>query len=208
MISRRVSGIAAVWLAALAFSGLGVWQIARGQARQAWLEAQSSQVPTAIRGTYLADRQLLLDGQAHDGTPGYEVWTPLRRADGQLLIVNRGWVPQPAPALPAPGGEILVSGVWRSLPQPALRLEAGPCRPAAFPAVVQYPRDQELSCLLGAPVLNGVLLLDAKEPGGFVRQWNVGGFPPARHYAYAAQWFGLALVAAVMLIRLSRGSKT
>lgn len=208
MISRGGAGIVALLLAVLAFGSLGAWQVARGQARQAWLDAQASQSPTAIRGTYLADRQLLLDGQAHDGVPGYDVWTPLRRNDGQLLIVNRGWVPQPAPALPAPGGEVSVNGTWRSLPQPALRLESGSCSGAVFPVVVQYPRADDLKCLLGTGVLDGELLLDPKEPGGFVRQWNVAGFPPARHYAYAAQWFGLALVAAVMLIRSFRGSKT
>ena len=47
----------------------------------------------------------------------------------------------------------------------------------------------------------------SQAPGGFVRDWSEAGFPPARHYAYAAQWFGLALVGLVFLFRQLRKPK-
>jgi cytochrome oxidase assembly protein ShyY1 len=37
-----------------------------------------------------------------------------------------------------------------------------------------------------------VVLLDASEPDGYLRDWQPPGFPPARRIAYAVQWFGLA----------------
>jgi surfeit locus 1 family protein len=199
---RRNLGLLACLLVVVAGSALGRWQVSRGQDRQQYLDALVAQPPQAERGIYLASRQLLLDGQSHAGVPGYHAWTPLQLATGELLVVDRGWVPQPAPALPAPVGEVGVTGRWRPLPRAALRLRAAVACPAAsFPAVVEYPSAAELRCLLGASVRDGVLQLDPAVPGGFVRDWGEAGFPPARHYAYAAQWFGLALVGLVFFVR-------
>lgn len=214
--TRRTAGLVACALLAAGGCALGAWQIARGHARAAYLEAIAAQAPQQVRGVYLADRQLLLDGMAHDGNPGYHVWTPLKLASGELMMVDRGWLPaaqgsrNAAIGTPsAPAGEVEVFGRWRPLPRPAIRLAApSPDCPAhEFPRLVQYPAAAELRCLLGADVRDGVMQLDPAASGGFVRQWNEAGFPPARHYAYAAQWFGLALVAAVMGVRLVRGMR-
>jgi cytochrome oxidase assembly protein ShyY1 len=205
------------------FASLGTWQLHRGEAKQRLLEAMQRQDGAALKlsaaaastptpqraeatGSYRADRQLLQDGQSHDGVPGYHVWTPLALTDGGLVVVDRGWVPQPAPAsLDAPAARVTVSGWWRELPEPGLRLaRAGDCVAGArFPAVVLYPEHRELDCLLGQAVAPGLLLLDPRVPGGFVREWGVAGFPPARHYAYAVQWFGLGVAAAVLFVKLN-----
>ncbi len=44
-------------------------------------------------GEYLADEQLLVRNRPLDGTYGYEVLVPLRLGDGDVLVVDRGWVP-------------------------------------------------------------------------------------------------------------------
>lgn len=219
------------WLltaAALAlFGALGVWQLRRGLAKEAMLSTlgdtaapaeplSAATVPprglelrrAAATGTYLADRQLLQDGQSLRQRPGYHVWTPLRLADGAVVIVNRGWVPLDRSGVDgaAPSGETTVRGFWRSLPEPGVRLgDAAPCPPVPkFPAVVLYPRAAELDCLLGQPVLGGLLLLDADVPGGFVREWTDLGFPPQRHYGYAVQWLGLAVASLILFLVVNR----
>lgn len=207
---------------------LGTWQLHRGQAKQAMLDhyaAAGTQAAVAfnpkqlatlqplrveLSGRYDDQRQLLLDNQSNHQRPGYEVWTPLRLADGALLIVNRGWIPQsgtraqpPSPA--APQGEQKISGYWRALAEPGMRLGQPACEKATrFPQIVNYPKAAELQCTLGEPVLNGELLLDAKAGGGFVREWNFdNGFPPTRHYGYAAQWYALALTLLAFFIKLN-----
>ena len=45
-----------------------------------------------------------------------------------------------------------------------------------------------------------LVLLDAAEPDGYVRNWAPPGFPPMRHIGYAVQWFGLALTLAVIYV--------
>jgi cytochrome oxidase assembly protein ShyY1 len=210
------------------FGALGQWQLGKGLAKQRMAAALADRaaepeiISTALgaphglhvrraraSGTWLPERQLLLDGQSNQHRPGYRVWTPLLLADGTAVLVDRGWIPHHRAGFDAavPAGAATVTGAWRALPQPALRLEGTVNCPAekAFPAVVLYPTGDDAECLLSRPVLAGLLLLDADARDGFVREWTDFGLPPARHYGYAAQWFALALAAVVMFIAVNRG---
>ena len=48
-----------------------------------------------------------------------------------------------------------------------------------------------------------MILLDASEPDGYVRNWVVRGTTPDRHLGYAVQWFAFAALAAAMWFTLS-----
>jgi len=209
------------------FSALGAWQVRRGAAKEA-LIAQLTDRATApelvshalgappdgemrralASGRYLADHQLLQDGQSNQHQPGFHVWTPLVLADESAILVNRGWIPADRSGFDgsAPSGTVTVTGFWRALPEPGVRLAGTDncAAGAAFPAVVLYPTPHEVECLLKRPFAGGVLLLDAEAPGGFVREWTDFGFPPARHYGYAAQWFALAVAALVIFVVVNR----
>jgi cytochrome oxidase assembly protein ShyY1 len=209
------------------FCTLGAWQWRRGAAKEALQATLHDRSATAqilsyalgapyglewrraqATGRYLPDLQLLLDGQSHRHQPGYQVWTPLVLADASVVVVNRGWVPLDRAGFDgsAPVGVVTVSGFWRGLPEPGVRLEGpGNCAPEVkFPAVVLYPTADELECLFKRPVVGGLLLLDPEAPGGFVREWTDFGFPPQRHYGYAAQWFALGLAAIVIFLVVNR----
>ena len=217
---------------------LGIWQLHRGDqkkaldrqylaaAQQPPIELKAATAPLAglaataviARGTYLGERQLLLDDQVHGDMPGYNVWTPLRLSGGGLVIVNRGWVPHgpnrhTLPPLPVPEGEVSVPGLWRTLPEPGLHLNSG-CAPgkvsAEWPRIVLYPTAMDLDCFYGEPVMAGEVLLAPEAPAGYVREWRISseGFPPARHYAYAAQWFAFALTLLVLFVKFNLKRKT
>jgi surfeit locus 1 family protein len=213
--------------AVLLFGTLCAWQLQRGIAKTAQLGiltepplpaerlTAASAAPKDLElrraeatGRYLADRQLLQDGQSLRKRPGYHVWSPLRLRDGAVVLVNRGWIPLDRQGFDgsAPPGEVTVRGFLRSLPEPGVRLvDTQNCPSApAFPAVVLYPTAPELGCLLGPGVLAAVLLLDAAAPGGFAREWTDFGFPPERHYGYAVQWLGLAVAAVVLFVLVNR----
>ncbi|MDE2148547.1 MAG: SURF1 family protein [Gammaproteobacteria bacterium] len=257
---RRLAAATGWWLAlaggSAAFAALGMWQIRRGDTERlaiAQLQAERRAAPAPLargaglppqlfvrataHGIYDSARQVLVDGQAHDDVPGYDVLTPLRLDDGSLLLVNRGFVPAAAGprsravAPAAPAGPRSVVGLWRALPQPALRLggadactrdepvgktleghaparriDARRTEPAAgrWPRLFSYPSPAQLRCLYGSDLLSGELLLDADQPGGFVRDWQISpGFPPARHYGYAAQWFLFLLAWIALLVKLN-----
>lgn len=159
------------------------------------------------RGHYDSAHQILQDNQVFAGRAGYHVWTPLILADGRRLLVDRGWISrgtggraQP-PVPPAPSGLMAVQGRFRALPEPGLRLgQPPPCKPTTWPRILNYPTIETVRCLYPAAVINGLLLLDEDAAHGFERNWqlDIGGMSPARHYAYAAQWFALA--AAVIVV--------
>jgi cytochrome oxidase assembly protein ShyY1 len=72
-----------------------------------------------------------------------------------------------------------------------------------YPVVASFPTSTEIGQLVRvsswAPAAE-VVLLDAGEPDGYLRQWQAPGFPPIRHIGYAVQWFGLALTLFVIYI--------
>lgn len=209
--------------------GLGTWQLHRGMQKRALLDALSAPDSSGVleisgttrapagtdapraraSGTYEAKRSLLLDNQSRERVPGYHVWTPLKLADGTWLIVNRGWVAQNPdrrvlPDIPAPAVATVIEGHWRPLPRPGLRLGAESCTGTAWPRVVQYPTAKELSCLLGAPVADGILLLDGAPQDGLIREWTLPpALPPERHFAYAAQWYAFAATLLALFVKLN-----
>lgn len=208
---------------------LGTWQLQRGQqklALQATLDgaltrpaeplhrddpapAEQGGRHVTAQGRYLDARQLLLDNEGHEGRPGYHVLTPLQLDDGTLVLVNRGWVPQDGdrrrlPTVEVGGEPRRVDGLWRPLPTPGLRLAVDNCGGTGWPRVVQYPQAADLRCLLGDAVLPGVLLLSPQAADGYVRDWRVSaGFPPERHYAYAAQWYAFAATLLFLFVKLN-----
>ncbi len=211
---------------------LGLWQWHRGVAREAldaqYLSAEAaapialkvdSPVPkgadarlATVNGRYDGSRQLLLDNQVHDRMPGYHVLTPIRLASGGIALINRGWVAQNPdrsqfPPLPVPDADVEITGLWRSLPQPALRLEIDNCAAAdaLWPRIVGYPTAADLRCLYGPDTASGMLLLDPKAADGFLRDWTQADrrFPPQRHYGYAAQWFAFAATLLAIFLKLN-----
>jgi cytochrome oxidase assembly protein ShyY1 len=218
-------------LAVAALASLGLWQLHRGQQKKLLIEtyeqalkatpvplnrfpaavAPDHWMPVSLRGSYLADRQLLLDNQSQGEVAGFDVWTPLRMDDGTLVMIDRGWLPHGRKSeLPAaPAGTVELHGFWRNLPVPGLRLKADNCSNQGWPRAVEYPTIEDLRCLYAESPLPGVVLLSTDEGDGLVREWHPApGFPPERHYAYAAQWFGLSLTLLILSLRVLLKSST
>lgn len=49
--------------------------------------------PVSLTGEYLASKQLLVRDRVLGNDPGFEVLTPFRQTNGDVFIVDRGWVP-------------------------------------------------------------------------------------------------------------------
>jgi surfeit locus 1 family protein len=213
-----------VVLAALV--SLGRWQLQRADQKRELFDAfaagadatrlidlQTPPLPRyqhiEARGSYDGSRQLLIDNMTSaDGRAGYFVVTPFALADGGWLLVNRGWVPlgvsrSALPAIDVAGNPRRLLGRADRLPSAGLRMG----RPAGlgppFPAVANFPNHSDIERLLRETSWTHaaeLVLLDADQPEGYVRQWQPPGFPPLRHTAYAVQWFGLALALSVIYL--------
>lgn len=224
-----VTVIVAVLLPVLV--GLGFWQLDRANEKTAIrdryrergdmppvevtgapLSAEAMDFRRAeVRGRYRPEWTIFLDNQVLDGTPGYEVLTPLAiEGANRFMLVNRGWVPwgetrRKLPAIETPDGMMELAGRLRMPPKEYFTLEDDA-------EISEFrPRWQNLDLeryerLTGLSVSPLVLQLDPadSEGGGFVRRW------PAyqdnwiqRHKAYAVQWFALALTLAALYVVLN-----
>nr|WP_246736230.1 SURF1 family protein [Enterovirga sp. DB1703] len=153
-----------------------------------------------LSGTFLHDREVQLHGLAEErrGQPlqGFYVFTPLRQAEGSIVMVNRGFVPtalrDPAKRAAAQqGGEVTVTGLLRN-----------PERRGWFVPANDPVRDEwfvrSIAEMASARGLSRVapFYVDADatpNPGGWPRGGQTRIRLPNDHLGYALTWFGLAL---------------
>lgn len=156
-------------------------------------------------GTYRADEQVLVRGRSLDDQPGSWVLVPLELADGRVLAVNRGWIPNDGrfEEVPAdhdvPAGEVEVTGL---LQEPHERGSFGPRDPAegrlTSLARVDLDRlDQQVEGDL-LPVWLQMTAPEAGAPDPSPRPLQ----PPSTgdegpHLSYAGQWFTFSTIALV-----------
>jgi surfeit locus 1 family protein len=205
------------------FVSLGRWQLHRAEEKRVLyagfaagagpsvaLPENYQPVPryqrVTARGHYDSSRQFLLDNMTHEGVPGFHVLTPLVQYDLRVVLVDRGFVPMTGrrsdlPDIPVDGDERVVTGRADNLPQAAVSLEAAPA--AGWPRFVSFPKMPEIADALHAAVFPQVVLLDADQADGYLRDWRPPGMGPDRHVAYAVQWFGLAATVFVTWVVLS-----
>jgi surfeit locus 1 family protein len=210
------------------FTTLGFWQWHRGQHRAAQWAQFSLQAGTlavggdadlihltrfsrvSVSGKLDGAHQILLDNRSREGRPGYEVLTPLTLPDGAVLLVNRGWLPftgyrdrLPDVSLAAPAA-VTLTGRLDQLPTAGLASgRAPPPLAGPWPRLTTFPTPGELTQLLGRPIRDQVLLLDANSGAGFERAWQPPGVAPERNYSYAIQWWAFAACALGLFLFLN-----
>ncbi len=218
-MTRRPHLVIATLLAAAlvaGFAGLGIWQLQRLQWKldlidrvDARIHAPAVPAPPAsapvsrdadeytrvtLSGTYLNDDEVLIYTPSDLG-PAYWVLTPLRRADGSVVMVNRGIVPQrngDAAEFDRIDGETTVTGLLRMSEDEGWLFS----RDNNPDERLWYRRDIEsITRALGydraAPYFVDEELA---APGS----WPRGGMTVVQfrnaHLSYALTWFALALV--------------
>jgi surfeit locus 1 family protein len=157
----------------------------------------------------------LLENKLYRGRAGVHVLTPFETRAGDLLLVNRGWLPLPPdrsslPAVPTPDGELELRGRLAPISQPGVQLgEPVALQPDRWPQLMVYPDWTRIETALRRPVHQQVLYLDADHAAGFEdRNWTPFTMGPDRHKAYAVQWYGLAATAIVIWLILGiRGGR-
>jgi cytochrome oxidase assembly protein ShyY1 len=167
----------------------------------------------AVDGRYLTDRIYLLDNPRHDARGGVEAYVPLALPDQpRLLLVDLGFLPGSgtgqAPQLPPlPQDAVRLHGLY--LPPPGIGLELGGdalAGQAHWPKTTVYLDLAQVAKDLGRPLFPRVLALDADPAAIFQREhaFDFSAMPPARHRAYAFQWFSFAVAVLVIFVILHR----
>jgi surfeit locus 1 family protein len=163
--------------------------------------AEDEFLQVAVTGEFLNDREALVytsGSSLREGSsgPGYWVFTPARLADGTLVMVNRGFVPdgKQDPAA-RPDGEIAAPinmvGVLRWPEPPGLFTPTGdPTRN------IWFSRDSNaIAAAKGVSVAPFYLELESPDPpGGLPQTGRLHPTLPNNHFGYALTWLGLACV--------------
>lgn len=189
---------------------LGVWQLHRLQWKTEILDRIAGRLasepvavppsPDVARDQYLrvAADGVLEAGELHVYTSapprgvGYRVIAPFALADGRRILLDRGFVPIDEKDAVRPGGPMRVEGtlLW---PQERDSFTADP----DLAKNIWFARDVPAmaAALETTPVM---LVVAASEPTGGPQPLPVTVNIPNDHLGYAIQWFGLALVWALM----------
>lgn len=169
-------------------------------------------------GTWLDDKTRLVQAATVLGA-GFWVLTPLRDAQGQLIYVNRGFVPQRAAVAPAGPAPADVQGLLR-----LNEAGGGFLRHNDAPADRWYSRDvlvmaQDQGLAPAAPYF-----IDADAPRADLGQSGAAEPSPAlpqvpvpgltvlkfsnNHLVYALTWYALALMVLAALVYVLRQDRT
>lgn len=212
-------------LICLVFVRLGYWQLQRADEKKQILSVHHQlqrQVPRPwlpdakwprqyqsmkVQGHYLS-MIIFQDNQHYQHQFGYHVISPLVVSPDKILLVDRGWVAgdvtrHSLPLVNTPEEYIHIIGSayypskksW-SLGQSLEKVEHNM-------VVVERIDIQLISQILHKSVYPFIIRLDKHETQGFNREWPVVSMPPERHYGYALQWFGMALITMILIIILN-----
>jgi cytochrome oxidase assembly protein ShyY1 len=139
----------------------------------------------------------LLDNRLYRQEAGYEVFTTFETSENSLFLINRGWISKEdfnydEDILLKEKG-ISIQGLLSPFTRFGLNL-VDESYEDTWPKLVQQIDYEAAKKDLGSNINNSVIQLSAGSSGALEPIWKPVDLKPSRHYGYALQWFGLAIV--------------
>lgn len=166
--------------------------------------------PVVATGTYDPSTQGLVRNRSVGDADGFIVLTPLRTAQG-VLLVARGFVPQtnsgdPTSVAAPPAGQVTVRG--RALPSESRHDQFGQVPAGQLEAINVGDQARRL----GQPMFDGFVELVSGQPGtsglrvlpGPDLSNPAGGALEPQHFAYVIQWYLFAALALAAPFAMAR----
>jgi surfeit locus 1 family protein len=201
---------------------LGTWQIYRLHWKEGILAAiaaaeQGPAVPlpahpppwakVSVSGVFMGDKAVHYGAEVRDAPAGpvmgsFDV-VPLRRSDGSIILIDRGWAPD-GTADPAPAGSVTVVGYVRPRDRPSWFSAPDDTAGRNF-YTLDAPRIARTLGLTGVEPFV-LVALGADAPGMYPAPARHLPRPPNNHLSYAITWYGLAAALLVTFILWARGA--
>jgi surfeit locus 1 family protein len=182
-------------------------------AKAQWTLADADGRRLIVQGKFIAEHAIWLDNRpqpnavaskAGSGQSGFYLLMPLQIAglDNAVIWVQRGWAPRnrenrlALPPISTPTGELVVEGIGVAQPGRVFELGDGGVGAAGADRIQQnldLKRESERHTWQQMPFV--LKQIGGPESDGLMRNWGSAASGVERHYAYAFQWFALALSA-------------
>ena len=200
---------------------LGAWQVVRGFDKQDILDQydfNKSLAPiesyelsmegieknyyrtVSLEGQFMQE-SYLLDNRIYRQKSGYEIFSLFKTDSNNYFLINRGWADKKETTKMKFPKKVRIQGLYTPFKRFGLSL-SNEAPSYGWPKLVQELSFQQALNDL-SPEYNpqpAVIQLSAGSPGAFEPIWRPTIFKAARHYGYAVQWFGLALVLLISYI--------
>ena len=160
-----------------------------------------------LQGKYLSDKQFIYDNQIVDQVSGYYVLTPYAlEGQSKAILINRGFIPWNGRRDKL--ADIVIGQETREIKvqisKPIKRMELKPSEVGIqFPVLIQSIDLQDMTDRAKVDFSSVIGLLDASASNGFIRKWEPYTGSIEKHIGYAVQWFLMALVLAIIGIRIA-----
>lgn len=208
------------------FTRLGIWQVQRAHEKQQAVVAHAKQADmpvlywspntkkpeqyqlVSVHGKYLP-QVFFLDNQHQNHKFGYDVLLSLLQENGEVILVDRGWIPiesrdkEKLPQISIPSGMLEITGTAYYPSTKSMVLGEPLEKITSNIAIIEKLEVTIFSKFLHKSVYPFIIRESENSAGSYVRNWQIVSMPPARHYGYAVQWFGLALVTLIIFISLN-----
>jgi surfeit locus 1 family protein len=201
---------------------LGNWQLGRAHEKEAMaarLASLEREPPIALsaaevragdvlwrrvtaRGRFEPRYAIFLDNRVREGIAGFHVVMPLAINGGpRHVLVNRGWVAGTGergrlPSITTPGGTVEVTGLAVVPSRRFLELSSQVAEGRVWQNLTLERYRQAVPIALQPIVIEQQSALD----DGLVREWSPPDTGVNTHYAYAFQWFAMALAIAIIYL--------
>lgn len=152
--------------------------------------------PVSVRGHYLSEQTRIVRNRVNNSSPGYDVIVPFQTTSGDVIAVDRGWLPigdkkegYPDSVPPPPAGQVQLVGRIKPS-EPVLNRGA----PAGQIATINLPL---LSSEVHLNVDTGAyLLMESESPSSSVTPtpYPQPSIDEGPHLSYAFQWFAFGVM--------------
>jgi len=185
----------------------------------------------SLEGVFEPDKQFLWDNRTRGGRAGFEVVIPFRLADGQRVLINRGWIPPeasrailPDVSLPGASASSELVSIEGLLSKPSKGFASGRAVETIgpWPRILQYFDYDAMGSVLNEPLLPVVVQPQSVAADGLSvtsysdrdewlqANWQPAASGPSKHYSYAFQWYAMAcaLCGIFVIVNTRRQSRT
>jgi surfeit locus 1 family protein len=214
-------------LLTLVLSSLGYWQLSRAHQKEALLQAAAAHqaLPPLTAQTLVTQQDkrfyrvqltghfdnahtVLLDNTLYHGQVGYEVYTPFfAQHINTPFLVDRGFIAmgqsrEHLPPIRPIIGTVTLKGRFNQPPRYHVLGTLYSEATTRWPLRVEFIELVALQAYLPYVLSPDLIQIDPKDVHAYPLEWVSTVMSPERHYAYAFQWFALALTLLIIWVTL------